>query len=203
MALKQTEFDELDEFLSGDLVGDEAMDIISAHGFITALAVSPVLLGSEEWLPTVLDRESSALDSDDFRPACELLLKMRKSIDSALYHSTDLGIPCPLEVETDREMWCLRIWCLGFMEGHFRNEKAWFDRNEETVAGLIFPIAAISGLFDEDDDFKQLGRNVKLLENLCEQVPEVATDLYLYFHAPQEHPVPKPTTAKPTKKGRK
>lgn len=203
MALEDSEFDLLDDFLSGDLVGDEAMDATSAHGFLTALAVSPVHLSSDEWLPMVLDREPSVIASDAFRPARELLLKVRKSIDSALYHSTDLGIPCPLEVETDREMWCLRIWCLGFMEGHFQHEKAWFDRNEETVGSLLFPVAAISGLFDEDEEFRRVSNNAKLLDNLCQQVPEVATDLYLFFHAPQEHPTPTRTTAKPSKKGRK
>jgi len=203
MALEDSELDLLDDFLSGDLVGDEAMDAISAHGFVTALAVSPVVLSSDEWLPMVVDREPSVIASEAFRPARELLIRLRKSIDSALYHSTDLGIPCPLEVETDREMWCLRIWCLGFMEGHFQHEKAWFDRNEEAVGSLLFPIAAISGLFDEDEEFTRVSANEKLLDNLCQQVPEVVTDLYLYFHAPQEHPTPQNATARAAKKGRK
>ncbi|HNJ87105.1 MAG TPA: UPF0149 family protein, partial [Agitococcus sp.] len=75
-------------------------------------------------------------------------------------------------------------WCVGFMEGMFCNEEAWYAKNEDLVIELTLPIVSISGLI-EDPELNKIRKNRKLLQQFAREIPEVLTELYLLFNAPQ------------------
>ncbi len=43
-----------------------------------------------------------------------------------------------------------------------------------------------SGLFDDEQEFKDIRKDSKLTEDMCSQIPEVLTELYMIFNAPEE-----------------
>ena len=77
----------------------------------------------------------------------------------------------------------LTDWCVGFMEGMLSNEEAWYEHDEDAIIELTLPMVTISGLV-EDEELDKLRANRKLLQQLAREIPEVLTELYLFFHAP-------------------
>jgi len=91
-------------------------------------------------------------------------------------------LPCPLYAEP-LESTPLTDWCIGFMEAMFAQEEAWYTKDEDTVADLTLPMVVISELV-EDDQIQAVRQDKKLLKELAQQIPDVVTELYLLFHAP-------------------
>ena len=71
---------------------------------------------------------------------------------------------------------------MGFMEGVHLREEDWFGAEDEELGELILPIALASGMF-EDESLEKLYQDPELVKELCQQIPESLSDLYLYFHA--------------------
>ena len=82
----------------------------------------------------------------------------------------------------------LRGWCIGFMEGVFLREAAWFENAEEEVSELLLPIMVVSGLFDDQPEFSDIATDAKLVDDMVEQIPELLTALFLLCNAPDEKP---------------
>jgi len=51
--LSDSEFDELDDLLLSDDVPETCMDAVTVESFLTAIAIGPVTLTPEHWLPRV------------------------------------------------------------------------------------------------------------------------------------------------------
>ena len=63
-------------------------------------------------------------------------------------------------------------WCAGFLEAHMDQEEAWMeDKNEQEVAELLLPIAALSGIFSEEE-FAAMIDNEDPLQDMADQLPE-------------------------------
>ncbi len=52
--LSDSEFGELDDLLLSDDLPEESMDAVTLEGFLTAIAIGPVTVTPEQWLPQVL-----------------------------------------------------------------------------------------------------------------------------------------------------
>ena len=63
------------------------------------------------------------------------------------------------------------------------NEEAWYEKDEDSIIELTLPMVTISGLV-EDEELDKLRANRKLLQQLAREIPEVLTELYLFFNAP-------------------
>jgi uncharacterized protein len=59
-------------------------------------------------------------------------------------------------------------------------------QSEDTVIELTLPMVTISDLI-EDPELDKLRKNRQLLQQFAREIPEVLTELYLFFHAPN-HP---------------
>ena len=57
-------------------------------------------------------------------------------------------------------------------------------RDEDLVAELTLPMVVISGLV-EDPELDHMRRQPKLMMQLARQIPEILTEIYLFFHAPR------------------
>ncbi|MCB8888037.1 YecA family protein [Vreelandella malpeensis] len=192
--------DRLDDFLDSDRVGEDALDLISAHGFLVALAVAPSEQPVEAWLEELFQGEP-AYQSEAEREEITGLLKALR--DNAVEVLEQGGLPeLPFELTLDglpAEETPIGDWCAGFMEAVFSDEAAWFQDDEEAAATLLLPFMLLSGLFDDEPDMVELAGDTARQEELVAQLPELVLDLYLNYRVPPETPKPKPRPKSPAK----
>lgn len=185
--ITEDELDILEEFLFSPAVSEEALDLISAHGLLCAINISPVDVPESEWLELLFDGEPKWESDAQKSQMLDLLRKLYRTIGSDLYSDQEILLPCELTLETedDEDLPEITLWAQSFMEGVFLREEKWFGDDEESVAGLLLPIMVASDLFD-DTEITDIRKDRALSEEMCEQIPEVLIDLYLNFHAPEK-----------------
>lgn len=179
--LDESEIDELESFLFSERVSEEALDYPSLHGLLTAIAVCPVEIDSAEWLETLFDGQPEYQDQQQQQRIESLLLRELAGITAELEQEDPPELPCDLSLDEDS---LLTPWCQGFMEGVFMREQAWFGDNEEQVAESLLPIMIASELFEDDKELQKMRNNPKLINGLCQEIPDLLTDLYLLFRVP-------------------
>ena len=162
----------LEDYLDSE-TNENGLNFCGTHGFLCAITVGPTIQ-SKVWLDALFEGQVPAEWMAD-------LYAWQKSIHALLYHQQTLHLPCELIVEDEEND--LSDWCVGFMEGMFCNEDAWYDKDEDTVIELTLPMVTISDLID-DPELEKIRKNRKLLQQFAREIPEVLTELYLFFHAP-------------------
>ena len=118
------------------------------------------------------------------------LLELKARIARELASDEDLELPCELTLGDEPDYSDLRSWCIGFMEGVFLREEAWFSDDEELVSELLLPVMVGSGLFADQPEFAEIEQDEDMVEDMVEHIPQVLTQLFLLFHAPEEKPRP-------------
>ncbi|QJQ96786.1 MULTISPECIES: YecA family protein [Halomonadaceae] len=190
--------DRLDDFLDSDKVDADALDLISAHGFLVALAVAPRDVEPTLWIGELFHGEPEFAEDAERHEILGLLEQLRRNAIDALEQGLLPELPFELELggiepaETP-----IGDWCAGFMEGVFLDEAAWFEDDEEGAAALLLPFMALSGLFDDEPDMSELAGDATQLEGLVRQLPELILDLYLNYRVPPEKPKPTPRRKSP------
>ncbi|WP_104202744.1 YecA family protein [Billgrantia saliphila] len=201
--LEDEELERLDEFLDSECVDPDALDLISAHGFLVALAVAPRELEAATWVAELFHGEPEFADDTERSEILALLEKLRRNAIDTLEQG---GLPeLPFELTLDglpAEETPIGDWCAGFMEGVFLDEAAWFEQDEENVATLLLPFMALSGLFDDEPDMAELAADTARMESLVSQLPELVLDLYLHYRVPPETPKPMPRKKQPARRGK-
>ncbi|MGP5711343.1 YecA/YgfB family protein [Vreelandella alkaliphila] len=198
--LDDEQLDRLDDFLDSEQVGEDALDLISAHGFLVALAVAPSELPTSQWLAELFQGEPSYQDDAERDEIIQLLTLLR---DNAVAVLEQGGLPeLPFELTLDgipAEETPIGDWCAGFMEGVFSDESAWFQDDEEAAATLLLPFMSLSGLFDDEPEMAEMAQDQASQETFVAQLPELVLDLYLHYRVPPETPKPKPRKKTPAK----
>lgn len=198
--LEDDQLDRLDDFLDSEQVGEDALDLISAHGFLVALAVAPSELPPAQWLAELFQGEPNYRDDAERDDIIHLLTLLR---DNAMAVLEQGGLPeLPFELTLDglpAEETPIGDWCAGFMEGVFSDESAWFQDDEEAAATLLLPFMLLSGLFEDEPDMAEMAQDQANQETLVAQLPELVLDLYLHYRVPPETAKPKPRKKAPTK----
>ncbi len=201
--LEDEELERLDEFLDSESVDPDALDLISAHGFLVALAVAPREVDSATWVAELFHGEPTFADADERSEILGLLEKLHGNAIDTLEQGGLPELPFDLTLEgLPPEETPVGDWCAGFMEGVFLDEAAWFEQEEETVATLLLPFMALSGLFDDEPDMAEMAADDARLESLVGQLPDLVLDLYLHYRVPPETPKPMPRKKKPAGRGK-
>ncbi|RJG13866.1 YecA family protein [Pseudomonas cavernicola] len=178
----------LQAFLDADELHDEALDYVAAHGYLTALSICPDQAPEREWIDALF-AEPPHYRSDAEREEIEAtLIQLKAHITRLLGADDDLELPCELDLGEVPDDSDIRGWCIGFMEGVFLREAAWFEDAEDEVSELLLPIMVGSGLFDEQPEFIDIARDRNLMDDMVEQIPELLTALFLLCNAPDEKP---------------
>ncbi|GAB3384176.1 YecA/YgfB family protein [Azotobacter armeniacus] len=178
----------LQAFLDADDLHEEALDYIATHGYLTALSISPEPVPEHEWIDSLF-AEPPHYRSDLEREEIEAtLLQLKAHIGRQLAGDEDPELPCELDLGDNPDDSDLRGWCIGFMEGVFLREEAWFEESEEEVSELLLPIMIASGLFEDQPDFAEIAHDRKLVDEMIQQIPDLLTTLFLLCHAPEEKP---------------
>ncbi|KHO65447.1 YecA family protein [Pseudomonas flexibilis] len=178
----------LQEFLDSDDLHEEALDYVAAHGYLTALCVSPEPVEEREWIDALFAEPPHYQDEAQRQDIEQALVQLKARIAQQLASDEDMELPCDLDLGEEPDLSDLRGWCIGFMEGVFLREAAWFENAEDEVSELLLPIMVGSGLFEEQPEFDEIAADRDLVDSMIEQIPEVLTALYLLFQAPEEKP---------------
>lgn len=204
--LSDDALEQLDDFLDSDQVDEDALDLISTHGFMVALAVAPSEVPAEQWLAELFQGEPAYADDAERAEITGLLTALRDNAIALLEQGGLVELPFELILDgLPPEETPIGDWCAGFMEGVFSDESAWFADDEEAAATLLLPFMLLSGLFDDEPDIAELSGDTQRLEALTQQLPELVLDLYLHYRVPPEAPSggrgakPKPRPKTPAK----
>ncbi len=180
--LELNEFHSLINMLDSDNLGDECLDFIELHGYLTASIISPVETTFPDLMSEILGTGNESI-AKGIRDILEAEVKsLSEKISRDLLSSEPLTLPCEIEVgENDDNPSDLERWCMAFVEKHLLSETAWFEKDENAVAELMLPIIAASGLFDEPE-ISETRQDEALFISMLEHIPEVVIDLYGLFH---------------------
>ncbi|CAI8839563.1 YecA protein [Pseudomonas serboccidentalis] len=178
----------LQVFLDADELHEEALDYVAAHGYLTALSICSDIVPDREWIDALFAEEPH-YSSDAQRAEIEAtLIGLKAHIARQLASDEEFELPCDLDLGDEPDDSELRGWCIGFMEGVFLREAAWFETAEEEVSEMLLPIMVGSGLFDEQPEFEDIAKDANLMDDMIVQIPEALTALYLLCQAPDEKP---------------
>ncbi len=178
----------LQAFLDADDLHEEALDYVAAHGYLTALSICSSQVPEREWIDALF-AEPPHYRSDAEREEVEAtLIQLQAHIARQLASDDEPELPCAADLGDEPDDSDIRGWCIGFMEGVFLRESAWFENAEDEVSELLLPIMVGSGLFEEQEEFAEIARDRDLMDEMVEQIPELLTALFLLFNAPDEKP---------------
>ncbi|VVO45100.1 hypothetical protein PS710_06568 [Pseudomonas fluorescens] len=178
----------LQVFLDADELHDEALDYVAAHGYLTALSICSESVPDREWIDALFAEEPHYADDTEREAIETTLLALKAHIARQLASDEEFELPCDLDLGEEPDDSDLRGWCIGFMEGVFLREAAWFETAEDEVSEMLLPIMVGSGLFDEQPEFEDIAKDANLMDDMIVQIPEALTALYLLCQAPDEKP---------------
>ena len=146
-----------DETVLASLKGAEVERMDGLHGLLSALAVGPLLVLPDEWLPEVL-HEPFADESAGNR-VLALLAKLNDSISAELDVEAYEPILGEVELETG-PMLSAAGWCEGFSRGIDLRAALWENRLAEDpqlmeLLGPVMALAVDEGILSADTE---LGR---------------------------------------------
>lgn len=177
------DIDQLADWLDEDSRSEDCFDFHGLHGFLTALFLCGEEL-NDEWLNSAIGQSLHDLPEEEaigFANGCVALFKQ---IGDELYSDSNLTVS--FEPTLDYEESDMQAWSQGFMEVVFELPEAWELKDEEQLAILLLPIETASGFFADEDDFKKLYKQPKLLKQMFDDIPELLTDIYLLFNVPSK-----------------
>ena len=178
----------LQAFLDADELHDEALDYVAAHGYLTALSISSDIVPDREWIDALFAEEPHYADAAQRDDSDAPVRALTPHCGRHRAAQADFALPCDLDLGEEPDDSDLRGWCIGFMEGVFLREAAWFETAEEEVSEMLLPIMVGSGLFDDQPEFSDIAADANLMDDMIVQIPEALTALYLLCNAPDEKP---------------
>jgi uncharacterized protein len=183
-SLDDSELDELDRYLRAH-AEDDSLLLDGVHGLLSALAVGPMLVTPEEWLPEVLHHPFA--DEDEGNRVLALLAKLNDSIEAEL--DVDAYEPILGEIDTDMgPALSAAGWCEGFSRGIDLRAGLWEKRLAEDpelmeLLGPVMALAVDEGILNAETEFEKLSDEE--YDECLAQVPAVLGAVSQYW---QEHP---------------
>jgi uncharacterized protein len=186
--LADTELEELDRFLRARADNDSLM-LDGVHGLLSALAIGPVPVTPEEWLPQVLDEPFD--DLEEGQRVLALLARLNDSIPVELSvdaYQPILGELDPEQVMGDPDVPVLTAagWCEGFSRGIDLRAALWENRLAEDpqlmeLLGPIMALAVDEGVLTTEVDIEHLSDDE--YDHCLAQVPQVLGAVANYWRA--------------------
>ena len=183
-SLDDSELDELDRYLRAH-AEDDSLLLDGVHSLLSALAVGPMLVTPEEWLPEVLHHPFS--DEAEGNRVLALLAKLNDSIEAEL--DVDAYEPILGEIDTDLgPALSAAGWCEGFSRGIDLRAGLWEKRLAEDpelmeLLGPVMALAVDEGILNAETEFEKLSDEE--YDECLAQVPAVLGAVSQYW---QEHP---------------
>jgi len=183
-SLTDDELDELDRYLRAHVrEGDDRLLLDGVHGLLSALAVGPLQVLPDEWLPEVL-HEPFANEREGNR-VLELLAKLNDSISAELDVDAYEPILGEIDTETGPQL-SAAGWCEGFSRGIDLRAALWEGRlaDDPQLMELLGPVMALAvddGVLSADAEFEKLSDDE--YDECLSQVPAVLDAVGQYWQA--------------------
>ncbi len=179
-SLDDNELEELDRYLRAH-TGEDDLLLDGVHGLLSALAVGPLLVLPEEWLPEVLHEPFS--DENEGNRVLALLAKLNDSISAELDVDAYEPILGEIELETG-PMLSAAGWCEGFSRGIDLRASLWENRLSEDpqlmeLLGPVMALAVDEGILSADTEFEKLSEDE--YDECLSQVPGVLSAVNQYW----------------------
>lgn len=176
--VSQEALSELDSFLLSDACDDDALTIDQAHGFITALIVSP------EEMPTSWQEEVWGkpvfIDAEEEERMGAILQAMHDDIVDSLESRRRPFEPLVIEEEEDDELFeVYEGWCYGFMLAVAEHPEPWEGLPKEQQT-LLTPMAQLALLANEEPEI-DMDEDEYL--SWVELLPGAVAGLYGFWHS--------------------
>ena len=185
-SLDDSELDELDVYLRTHAQeGEGHLLLDGVHGLLSALAVGPIQVLPDEWLPEVLHEPFA--DEDEGNRVLALLAKLNDSISAEL--DVDAYEPILGEVDTEAgPVLSAAGWCEGFSRGIDLRAALWEKRLSDDpslmeVLGPVMALAVDEGILSAEAEFEKLSDEE--YDECLAQLPAVLAAVNQYWH---EHP---------------
>jgi uncharacterized protein len=181
-SLDDNELEELDRYLRAH-TGEGDLLLDGVHGLLSALAVGPLLVLPDEWLPEVLHEPFA--DEDEGNRVLALLAKLNDSITAELDVDAYAPILGEVELETG-PMLSAAGWCEGFSRGIDLRASLWENRLSEDpqlmeLLGPVMALAVDEGILSADTEFEKLSDDE--YDECLSQVPAVLSAVNQYWQA--------------------
>ena len=179
-SLDDNELDELDRYLRTH-TGEDDLLLDGVHGLLSALAVGPLLVLPEEWLPEVL--HEPFVDETEGNRVLALLAKLNDSIAAEIELDAYEPILGEMESETG-PMLSAAGWCEGFSRGIDLRAGLWENRLSEDahlmeLLGPVMALAVDEGILSADTAFEKLSDDE--YDDCLAQVPAVLGAVNQYW----------------------
>lgn len=153
------EFDELDRFLMSEQCSDDAMTMDALHGYLTAIAIGPTPVTTEEWLPRVWGADPE--DEPEFRNSAQAE-RIRTLCERML---EDIVVTFAVAPKDFEPLFCehqwkgksvldAEAWAWGFTEGMQLGIAEWQALQNSPQAGLLRAITLLGAEEIEEAELK-------------------------------------------------
>lgn len=187
--LEDNELDELQELL---LARDDRDGLLldSVQGLITALAIGPVRVAPEEWMPYVIDADRVFESAEQAERMVKLLLRLHASVVEdieTLMYEPILGHE---ETESGEVALSAHGWCEGFSLGVDLRNELWETRmrDDPRLLEMLAPVvqlAADEGVFEHDEGEEPAPLSEAEYEDALVRLPGAVLDTQQYW---RDHP---------------
>ncbi len=125
-ALTPEEFEELEEFLSGEDLQETSMDVSTLDGFLTAIVIGPRLVKPSVWLPWIWDMDDAenAPNFDSEQQANRILSLIMRHYNT-LVHTFNTAPESFEAIFWENRQWGAAEWCEGFLLGTQMDAEVW------------------------------------------------------------------------------
>ena len=142
--LSDDEYGELDDLLLSDELPEECMDAVTLEGFLTAIAIGPVTVTTEQWLPHVFGSDPGDPMPEFptirlFERVVNLIMRFYSSVIMIFAIAPEKFSPSFYIREVEGKTYTIvDEWCSGFLKGIALEGNAWQPLVDEKP-GILRP----------------------------------------------------------------
>lgn len=173
----------LAELLDAKAENGNTMRCDEVQGFMMALLSGPDALNTAEWLPEVLADEAS-FSEEEKREVENLVLSWAVSMRESLV-AGEVPELYLYEDEAEEGGTDFYTWCNAYLYALDVVPTDWFDTAaDEGFEDLFYPIMALGGIYDEEDDGKTIiTLTDKELTQLEAEMPHTLLAIFRYWQS--------------------
>ncbi len=184
--LSDDELSELDHFLLFGVDGDESMTMDTLDGYLHAIAIGPITLMPQQWMPGIWGEGTSMMPPmesiDKLNRILELIMRRFNSIIAGLEAQPPEIYPlwCTSEFR-GKEYDDAEGWAHGFSEGVKLCKREWLPLLETPQGQAWYRSIGLLGEDDFAPDQDALTKTPAMRSKLAVQIPEAVVALYEHW----------------------
>ncbi|MDO5686311.1 MAG: YecA family protein [Neisseria sp.] len=174
MAFDANHLEELRALLDQHAADGDTMRCDEVQAFVTAMISGPDVFHLEQWLPEIMAYNEHYSEADVARIG-QLIAAWTEDLQRDL----DADLPFTLLLYPDEQgQPDYMTWCNAYLFALESTETDWFAAAHEDIEELLYPIAALGGLWDDEDDVYLSDEEA---QQLRQDLPQTLHHIYRYW----------------------